>query len=65
MSVRKLNYTCMQFACIYMNVHFGACMYAHVNRQNGFKPTSLQRLLNSLSNNYSWVKIGVKTVRIS
>ena len=28
-------------------------------------PTSLQRLLNSFSNDYSWVEIGAKTVEIS
>ena len=30
MSVRKLNYTCMKFTCLYMNVHLGVCMYANV-----------------------------------
>ena len=33
--------------------------------QKGLRPTSLQRASNSLSNDYSWVKIRVKMVEIS
>ena len=33
--------------------------------KNGLKPMPLRRLLNFLSNYYSWVDIGVKTIEIS